>query len=213
MCSSDLPLLVSHCAGARHADELAACASKEVHVAAMHPFQTFAYASERLCAGIAWGIECLPQSESIASHCVRCSGGTPVILSAAAREHKEMYHSVAVIASNYMTSLAALARDAAHAADISPLAFIQPIMRTAMENALTSLARDAAPMLTGPIARGDLATLRRHCHSMSAHPELHRNYVRMGLVTADVALREHYIDVHTHNEIVRFFEAELTRQS
>ncbi|MFM8178185.1 MAG: DUF2520 domain-containing protein [Candidatus Kapaibacterium sp.] len=221
------PVVISHCAGALHADVIAAAwtvgadrpAARRAIFAATHPFQTFPYVSERHTHGIAWGIECAPQSvatdERRVASLVRCIGGTPVVLTPTARDRKEIYHSVAVVASNYLTAVSAVAREAAHAADIPPLEFLQPIMRTAMESALMSIARDAAPQLTGPIARGDTATVMTHCQAMRSAGEhaLLRSYVLMALVTADYAAREGFIDAAAHETMRATLERELTRRS
>lgn len=219
-------VVMSHCAGALHAeviadaldDALPAC-DRRVICAAAHPFQTFPYVSERLVQGVAWGIECHPQDDPAAMQrvaaLVRCAGGTPVMLTSEARERKEIYHSVAVVASNYLTAVSGVARQAAHAADIPPMDFLQPIMRTALENSLMSIARDAAPPLTGPIARGDVETVRKHCEAMRSAGEtgLLRSYVLMGLVTTDYAARERLIDAATQEALRTYLEGELTRRS
>lgn len=212
-------VLVTHCSGALHSNELQPVIRTGVLTAAMHPFQTFPYVSERLIHGIAWGIECSEQSPpecaQRAAHAVRCVGGTPVILGPETVQRKEIYHSVAVVASNYLTAVAAVARQAAHAAKISPTDFLQPIMRTAMENASMWIARDSAPPLTGPIARGDVQTVRKHVDAMeqAGEHELLRAYVLMGLVTADYAARTKLIDASVYNELRVYLEGALTRQS
>jgi predicted short-subunit dehydrogenase-like oxidoreductase (DUF2520 family) len=49
--------------------------------------------------------------------------------------------------------------------------------------------------LTGPIARGDLETLKKHMKSMERRvPELLPLYMSLGRMTADVARRQGYLE-------------------
>jgi len=59
-----------------------------------------------------------------------------------------------------------------------------PLMSAALDNVLR--LRDAA--LTGPVARGDVATLRRHLQALNERaPELLPSYLAMGRRTAERA--------------------------
>ena len=80
---------------------------------------------------------------------------------------KARYHAAAVFAANFPTVLAALAadlmRDAGIAADASRDAVLS-LMRAAVDNLQN---RDPARALTGPVARGDVETVRRHLEALA----------------------------------------------
>jgi predicted short-subunit dehydrogenase-like oxidoreductase (DUF2520 family) len=74
---------------------------------------------------------------------------------------KAAYHAGAVIASNYTVVLASLAEQLARRAGVSASqagALYVPLMQGTVAN----LAQGPAAALTGPIRRGDEATIRRH---------------------------------------------------
>ncbi len=187
-------ILVVHCSGARGLDELQACRAEGARTAAAHPFQTFTHAHERLLHAICWGIECDADDEAHARSLVRLLGGTQIILDEFTREHKALYHMTAVFASNYVEAVLAAADDMAHAAHIQSALFLKPIVLSAVESSLMSFVHSGRHALSGPISRGDLPTIRRHCEELLSQPHLLRSYVYGALLTNERALRDEYIN-------------------
>jgi predicted short-subunit dehydrogenase-like oxidoreductase (DUF2520 family) len=74
---------------------------------------------------------------------------------------KPAYHAGAVIASNYLVSLAALAEGLAREAGVPP-ADAMRLYLPLMQGTVASLSLGPVAALTGPIRRGDAATVRRH---------------------------------------------------
>ena len=113
---------------------------------------------------------------------VRLLGLEPVRI---ASEAKAAYHAGAVIASNYVTALAAtaarLAVTAGVPADLAGRMYL-PLLIGAAEN-----LRRQSPIqaLTGPISRGDLATVRAHLEALG--PEDRVLYARLGLEALTLA--------------------------
>ena len=68
------------------------------------------------------------------------------------------YHAAATVASNHLVALLGQAARLADAAGVPPAALL-PLVRATLENVET-LGAEAA--LTGPVARGDVDTVRRH---------------------------------------------------
>ena len=102
-----------------------------------------------------------------------------------------LYHTAAVVASNFPIVLAALAerllREAGVAAEEA-----RPAVRHLLSSAAANLARgdDAALALTGPVVRGDVTTVRRHLEALDAHPGVHdvrEVYRALAQATLDVA--------------------------
>ena len=97
-----------------------------------------------------------------------------------AEEDRAIYHAGAAIASNYLVTLYRAAAELAEAAG-APADALEPLMRRTIENEFE---------LTGPIARGDWATVERHLDAIrSRRPELERLYRILADATTALAVR------------------------
>ena len=101
---------------------------------------------------------------------------------------KTLYHAAAVFASNYLVTLVDVAMQCYGEAGIAQetaLQMIAPLLRESAENAIRL---GPAAALTGPIARGDMATVAFHQHALlqwrPAHAAL---YVQLAEATAALA--------------------------
>jgi predicted short-subunit dehydrogenase-like oxidoreductase (DUF2520 family)/enamine deaminase RidA (YjgF/YER057c/UK114 family) len=151
-----------------------------------HPLQTIAdpaRAAERL-RGASAGIEGDERALAVARRLALALGMTPVALLSGA---KPLYHAGAVFAANYTTALAGVAEELAVAAGIPPdvaRRMYAPLIAGAGQN-LAELG--ATHALTGPVRRGDLATLRAH---LAVLPDERRPLYRaLGLVALELAQR------------------------
>ena len=108
-------------------------------------------------------------------------GGRPFELE---DEAKPLYHAAAAAAANYPLASLAMARRLFEAAGV-PFEAAGPLVRAVVDNAL-SLGPEEA--LTGPIARGDVATVRAQVAAVrSSLPELAADYEALARATARVA--------------------------
>jgi predicted short-subunit dehydrogenase-like oxidoreductase (DUF2520 family) len=162
--------LVGHTSGATPLAALAPAARAGAATFGLHPLQTFAAGAP---AGLA-GVGCA----------VAGSTGAALAAATALAETLEMrpfpidddaraaYHAAASIASNFLVTLQAAAEELAGAAGIAPAdarALLAPLVRRTVEN---WAERGAERALTGPVARGDAATLsaqRRAVASAAPH--------------------------------------------
>ena len=90
-------------------------------------------------------------------------GGKPMLISS---EAKVLYHAAACMASNYFIALMDAALTLCDTADIDRTTAweaLNPLVGATLEN-VTKLGPPAA--LTGPIARGDVQTVRRHLDAL-----------------------------------------------
>lgn len=88
-------------------------------------------------------------------------GATPVEIS---DEDRVLYHAACVLASNALVALEAIAFEVAKAAGISdPASVLLPLVKATVSN-LEGHAPEEA--LTGPVARGDLATVESHLEEL-----------------------------------------------
>jgi len=159
--------VVFHCSGALASDRLQAARAAGAHVASVHPIRSFAdtQAVAAHFSGTFCGIEGDPEALARLTPALQAIGGRPVPIDPAA---KTVYHAAAVFASNYLVTVLDAALRAYQAAGIpEPVAreLARPLALESMENVFRL---GAAPALSGPIARGDMATVARQQAAVTA---------------------------------------------
>ena len=132
----------------------------------LHPLQTFAEGGATF-EGVGCAIGgTTPRALAAADALARCLGMRPFDLADADRP---AYHAAASIASNFLLSLEAAAESVAAEAGLDRAALV-PLVRQTVEN-WAALGPERA--LTGPVARGDEATVERQREAvLAAAPEL-----------------------------------------
>lgn len=178
-----------HCSGSLPVSVLSAAADAGALVGGLHPIQTFAGregGAEKL-AGTWFGVEADdPALRRTLEEMVATLGGQAIALRG---EDKPLYHLGAVLACNYMVTLASMATEAWGTFGVAPeatLAALQSLMRGTLDNLAAVGLPDA---LTGPIARGDVGTVESHLaameehlpHFVPAYRELARRTIPIGL--------------------------------
>jgi predicted short-subunit dehydrogenase-like oxidoreductase (DUF2520 family) len=143
--------LVGHCSGATG---LAALAGHEAF--ALHPLMTVpAGAGTSVFAGAGCAVDgATPRALAAAERLAADLGMRPTRVADADRA---AYHAAAAIASNFLVTLEGAAERLAATAGVDR-ALLAPLVRAAVEN---WVERGAESALTGPIARGDEATVAR----------------------------------------------------
>jgi predicted short-subunit dehydrogenase-like oxidoreductase (DUF2520 family) len=143
--------LVGHCSGATG---LAVLAGHEAF--SLHPLMTVpAGAPATVFAGAGAAIDgSTPRALAAAEALARAAGMAPTRVADADRA---AYHAAASIAANFLVTLEGAAERLAATAGVDR-ALLAPLVRAAVEN---WAERGAAAALTGPIARGDEATVAR----------------------------------------------------
>jgi len=102
---------------------------------------------------------------------------------------KAAYHAAAVFASNFPTVLAAVAARLLVNVGIreeDAWGAVRALMRGAVANLDSATAARA---LTGPIARGDVETVRRHLAALAADPATRALYTTLSLAAVELARR------------------------
>ena len=159
--------IVFHCSGALPSDELKAAQSTGAVIASIHPVRSFA--SPEQAAHDFSGTWCGVEGDSAALDTL-----TPVFEAIGARivaidpSAKAVYHSAAVFACNYLVTLLDTAVKAYGAAGVPQevaLQLMEPLVRGTVDNVFKT---SPAAALTGPIARGDLATARKQSTAVNA---------------------------------------------
>jgi len=179
----DARQVVLHLSGVLDRAALRPLASIGAGLGSFHPLQTVAEpaAAPDLLRGAYAGIEGDERALAAGERLAAMLGMRAVRLAPGA---KPAYHAGAVIASNYAVALAAVAERLARRAGV-PAADARSLYLPLMRGTLANLALGPASALTGPIRRGDEATVRRHLAALSA--EERRLYRELGLVTVELA--------------------------
>jgi predicted short-subunit dehydrogenase-like oxidoreductase (DUF2520 family) len=162
----------------------------------------------RRLAGCAWAFEADDEaSVDQLTAIIEALNGRAIRLTAADRAP---YHLAAVLASNYVVTLLAAAAQLWGTFGARPetaLEALLPLTRAAVEQLETVGLPDA---LTGPIARGDLGTVRTHLDWLTAHtastPELLRlrdAYIALARLTIPVALQKGSLSRETAEALSR----------
>jgi predicted short-subunit dehydrogenase-like oxidoreductase (DUF2520 family) len=167
-----------HLSGALSTDVLAPLAAVGYSVGSIHPLQTVAdpWLSGHKLMGAAFALAGETPAVNTARGLVYELGGIPLVVPPTLRP---IYHSAAVMASNYVLALLAVAARLLEHAGVESsqvLPALLPLVRGTLDN-LEHLGIAAA--LTGPIPRGDADTIRLHLARLSA--EDRALYCRLGL--------------------------------
>jgi|AntRauTorcE11897_2_1112592.scaffolds.fasta_scaffold00166_29 predicted short-subunit dehydrogenase-like oxidoreductase (DUF2520 family) len=105
-------------------------------------------------------------------------------------EAKPLLHASAVVASNYLVVLGDMVAKISAEANIpeaTALEALKPLMENTIENINTLGVTDA---LTGPIARGDIKTVKQHLESLDNVPEVLSLYKTLGIQAVKIAERK-----------------------
>lgn len=152
--------IVFHCSGALPATQLQAAGAAGALLASVHPIRSFADAAAVAAqfGGTFCGIEGDAAALAVLDPALRAIGARPVAIDSAA---KTVYHAAAVFASNYLVTVLDAALRAYQAAGI-PEALAREMAQPLAGEAMTNVFRlGAASALSGPVARGDMATVER----------------------------------------------------
>jgi len=179
--------VVIHCSGALSSDILSSARDSGAVVASIHPLQSFASVDQaiRLVPGSFCTVEGDRDALPIARQIVADLCG---IILEIKPEKKTLYHAAAVAASNYLVTLIHLALELNKAAGLpgnTSFNALIPLIRGTLNNIG---AKGIPNALTGPIARGDVATVTAHIKAIEKDaPKVLLLYKCLGLYTVDLA--------------------------
>ena len=158
-----------HCSGLSSLDALEPLRRAGFAVLSLHPLQTFAAAGDVPLVGVPFAVTATdPQTERVGMSLAEQLGGRPFALP---DEAKPLYHLSATMACNLLVALESEAAGLMHeATGTEGLAVLGPLMRTTLANLL---ADGPAHALTGPIARGDVGTVRTHLELLERRAPRH----------------------------------------
>ncbi|MGI9078205.1 MAG: DUF2520 domain-containing protein [Gemmatimonadaceae bacterium] len=118
----------------------------------------------------AWiGIDGDSDARAVAGRLAHAIGASTVEIPPGA---KGLYHAAAVIASNFPAALLWLAERTFVSAGIDAVAAHSAARSLFLASAANLLHEHGVAVLTGPVARGDVATVRLHLEALADQPEL-----------------------------------------
>ncbi|CAN7655900.1 Rossmann-like and DUF2520 domain-containing protein [Massilia sp. LjRoot122] len=182
--------VVFHCSGAKASGELAAARDAGALVASVHPVRSFADPAAVAAdfAGTFCGVEGDAAALALLEPAFTAIGARLVRIDPAA---KTVYHAAAVFASNYLVTVVDAALRAYAAAGV-PEDVARELARPLATEALANVFRiGPAAALSGPVARGDFATVARQQDAVTRwDPATGRLYEALVAPTADLARRK-----------------------
>jgi len=192
---------VVHCSGADSTDILEPAKKLGASVGVFHPLQTFASVRQAMenISGSTFALEAEEPLLSILKGMATALDGHWVELKAS---DKVVYHAAAVIACNYMVTLVKLATDLWQTFAVPPHQATQAILPL-LRGTINNIDTVGIPQcLTGPIARGDVGTVKKHINALQKiAPSLLPTYQELGIQTIPIALAKGRINERQAQEL------------
>ena len=177
------------CGGAMSAKEvLGPVAGQVAGVATLHPLSAIADGklAMRALKGTVFGVEGDDAGRAVAGKLVAAMSGIVLALDGA---QMAAYHAAAALASNYLVATLDAAAAVLASAGIAPDKAAQALVPLA-EGALRNIAANGTTGgLTGPVRRGDVATVQRHLDAVRDRPELAEIYRALARRAVEIASR------------------------
>ncbi|MBL0213518.1 MAG: DUF2520 domain-containing protein [Myxococcales bacterium] len=178
-----------HCAGATSSQELLGNVQGTVAgIGTMHPLSAIADGklAMRALKGTVFGVEGDEVGRTMASRLVAAIGGIVLALDGT---QMAAYHAAAALASNYVVAAIDAAAAVLAATGVSPDDAARALVPLA-EGALRNVsAHGTTGGLTGPVRRGDAATVARHLEALRGKPELVEIYRALARRAVEIAGR------------------------
>lgn len=206
--------LVGHTSGARTSEVLRPLSDQGAALFSFHPLQTFApetppEAFEDIVIGVEGESDAIPAARALA----RALGARPIVLSG---RDKTLYHCAAALASNGLVALMAVVQEVFSAANMdgdvdSVGELVAPLVRQTWANL------EAAPpeqVLTGPVARGDRATVAAHLEALAEEtPQFIPLYAALSTEMTRLAVRSGQLEDEAAEELRQMLQKVLRRSS
>jgi predicted short-subunit dehydrogenase-like oxidoreductase (DUF2520 family) len=192
---------VVHCSGADSTDILEPAHKAGANVGGFHPLQTFAGVKEAIenIPGSTFAIEAEEPLKSTLRELAAAMDGQCLELTAS---DKAAYHAAAVFSCNYLVTLVKMATDLWQTFSIPPdraVKALLPLIRGTLHNIETIGIPDC---LTGPIARGDTGTIKKHINTLKEKsPGLLSAYKELGRQTIPISLAKGKISKEQAGEL------------
>ncbi|MBI2854423.1 MAG: DUF2520 domain-containing protein [Chloroflexi bacterium] len=193
--------MVVHCSGADSSAILEPARTSGAQVGVFHPLQTFASVGQAIAnlPGSTFSIEAEEPLLGTLKRVAYDLGGQWVVLRA---EDKVLYHAAAVMACNYVVTLMKLSTDLWATFGISQPEAVRALLPL-LKGTVNNIEAVGLPnCLTGPIARGDLGTIKKHLVALEQKaPNILSTYRELGRQTIPISLAKGKIDQNQAHEM------------
>jgi predicted short-subunit dehydrogenase-like oxidoreductase (DUF2520 family) len=206
--SWDETRMAVHCSGALSLDVLQPAADEGSSIGSLHPLLPVASTDIRL-NGAAAAIEGDDRALPVLKRLAADLGLRPIFLGP---DDKPLYHAAAALLSNYTVTLFDVATRLFTDLGLSEekaRSSLVPLLRGVVDNLESTPASGA---LTGPIARGDVATVQAHLTALSGRPEVLALYCELGRQTLTLARQQGGLDDTTVTELEAILSAEQLQE-
>jgi len=200
---------IIHMSGALSSEIIDRAKDFGARVLSVHPVQSFASLERAIevLPGSIFSIEGDKEAYDTAVAFVEALGGEYFFID---RKAKPLYHAGACVVSNYLVTIIDFGVKLLESTGISrqmALKALMPLINGTVKN-IENIGIPRA--LTGPVARGDLATVIKHMECMEEMaPELLKLYGALGVHTAQVAVDKGTIDRDSMEEFQKTFLRDL----
>ncbi len=159
--------IVVHCSGVLPASCMHVLQEKGFYICSIHPMHSFVdpHVSLQKYPGTYCAIEGDKVAIDVVSQLFAALGSKIIRV---ASDSKPLYHAAGVFASNYLLTLSEQALRCLHAAQIvedDALGLVVSLMQSTINN--LSVKKSPESALTGPVKRGDFATIDKHLDALS----------------------------------------------
>jgi len=175
--------LAFHSSGVLSSEALSAIRKRGAKVASVHPLMTFIEGSFPHLKGATFAIEGDAAAVRFAAEIVRNLKGAPRRIR---KQEKAAYHAFATMICPLLVALLANAEESARLAGISSREArrrMPPIINQTLANYQTF---GPAKAFTGPIARGDIETVRLHLEALAKSPAARNTYAALALTALEL---------------------------
>ena len=184
-----------HSSGALPSDRLASLRRRGAAVASLHPLMTFAGSSAPGLGGAFFAVEGDARAVRGARRIARDLGGSVLLIR---KRAKALYHAWGMFTSPLLVAVLALGERVGRKAGVShPARAAQAILRQTFKNYQEA---GGAAAFSGPLVRGDVATVRANLRALRVLPEARQAY----LALARAALRD--LPVRNRSELKKLLK-------
>lgn len=165
-----------HSSGALSSGELAPLRARGASVASLHPMMTFVPGVRVRMSEVPFAVEGDAKAVRLARRIVRGLGARVFAIS---RRNKPLYHAFGSFSSPMVVATLAMAERVAAQAGV-PRRMRRQVMTPIVKKTLSNyLEASAGKAFSGPIARGDVNTIRRHLRALKKVPGAREVYVAL----------------------------------
>jgi predicted short-subunit dehydrogenase-like oxidoreductase (DUF2520 family) len=192
-----------HFSGSKSLEVLNSARAAGAEIASIHPLKSFASIEEAIKSlpGTIFGVTySSTESKKMAEFLVKSLGGEIIEVE---NNKKPLYHAAACVASNYLVTLINYAVLIHKKMGIKPEDSLKGLMGL-VEGTVSNIKKmGTEKSLTGPIARGDVGTIKEHVKSFNEFfsKEDSALYRMMGIETSKIAHQNKWIKESTVEEL------------